>query len=688
MKKVESSIFWQTTLVFTMLINLAILIWSIMRWLELKVIMWRSIWIIPLFFYLFTIAGCIFLVLLIQKAPSNSIFKKLDSFPGSMKSSVAIFVRVTASCVFTAILILIPYIKFSFRIGEVIKKSTQDPILTTIVFYWVVWWLILIATMSLKLAFKTNWAGGFASALILLGLAYEIFLRFQAVTSYPFSMGWSEASRYYYGSLYFAKSIYGLNVPLSTMHPTRYLLQSLPFLFSGLGLMANRFWQFFLWMSFTSISAFTLAWVSFKETSNSDINQKWGKFLFTSWIFLFFLRMGVYYYLEVMVFFPLLFVSAKHPQRSILAVIFASIWAGISRVNWFPVPTMIAIAIYFLEEPLFQKAGLSKSWKYFKLPMIWTIVGLIAAISAQTAYIPLSGNTNNLLAFVSSLSSPKLWDRLLPNDTYPLGIIPGILIVCGPLIIFLVSVTLKRYNMLAPLRWIGLWGMLIMLFTGGLIVSIKIGGGGDLHNMDSFAVLLAIITFYFIGGKVQAENGEKMESTLTWPLVATGLLIPLIFLIPQLTPMPKYHQENNQKAFITLRTLAEQASQKGPVLFINERHLLTFQQIDVPLVSDYEAVTLMEMAMSDNQPYLQKFYSDLGKHRFAAIVVGKQNVGIKDEGAFADENNIWNLRVSPYILCYYEPLLQLNSSEPLTYIEADQSRIEFYIPRTTPGTCP
>ncbi|MEI7844759.1 MAG: hypothetical protein WCK35_03045 [Chloroflexota bacterium] len=542
--------------------------------------------------------------------------------------------------------------------------------------------------MSLKLAFKTSWAGGFASVLILLGLVYEVFLRFQAVTSYPFSMGWSEASRYYYGSLYLAKSIYGLNVPLSTMHPTRYLLQSLPFLFSGLGLTANRFWQFFLWMSFTSISAFTLVWVSFKGRSNIDGSQNWVKFLFTSWVFLFLLRMGVYYHLEVMVFIPLLFISARHPQRSILAVIFASIWAGISRVNWFPVPAMIAIAIYFLEEPFSQKSSSSKSWKYYTLPVIWTIVGLIAAVSAQTAYIPLSGNTNNLLAFASSLTSPKLWDRLLPNDTYPLGIIPAILIVCGPLLIFLVSITLKQFKRLATLRWIGLWGMLIMLFIGGLIVSVKIGGGGDLHNMDSFAVLLVLITFYFIGGKVQAENGEKMESTLSWPLVATGLLIPLIFLIPQLTPTPKYHQENNQKAFITLKTLAEQASQKGPVLFINERHLLTFRKIDVPLVSDYEAVTLMEMAMSDNEPYLQNFYSDLAKHRFAAIVVGKQNVGIKDEGAFADENNIWNLRVSPYILCYYEPRLQLTSSDPLTYIEADQSRIEFYIPRTSPGDCP
>jgi hypothetical protein len=87
----------------------------------------------------------------------------------------------------------------------------------------------------------------------------------------------------------------------------------------------------------------------------------------------------------------------------------------------------------------------------------------------------------------------------------------------------------------------------------------------------------------------------------------------------------------------------------------------------------------MEMAMSNNQAYLQQFYADLKNHRFAAIVAGKQNVGVKEEGAFADENNVWNARVSPYILCYYEPTAE---------IDTDESRIEFYEPRVEPEVCP
>ena len=267
------------------------------------------------------------------------------------------------------------------------------------------------------------------------------------------------------------------------------------------------------------------------------------------------------------------------------------------------------------------------------------------------------------------------------------------LVVCGMLILTMALVTIARRKSLHPLRWAGLWGMLLVLFAGGLVVSVKIGGGGDLHNMDAFAVMLAVITYYFIGDAVRAEGEfipapENRPAALSWPVAATGLLIPLVLLIPQLSSPEIFHQAANQQAFVQLKGLTEQASQKGPVLFINERHLLTFHQINVPLVPEYEAVTLMEMAMSNNQVYLQKFYSDLKNHRFAAIVTGKQNIGIKEEGAFADENNVWNLRISPYILCYYEPLPIQTAPEIITYIEADQSRIEFYQPRATPGVCP
>jgi hypothetical protein len=684
--------FWQTTFAFTFIVNLVILIWSISRWVELKVVLWRSVWAAPLVLYLAILLGCIFLFKRIQKGGADKLIAALE-----LSRFDNAFGRGAAAAIFVTILWAIPWLKFTFHVGEVLKKSTQDPVLTMIVFYWAVWWLVLLAAAALKVALKTSWPGGFAAALVLLGIAYELFIRAQAVSTYPFSLGWSESSRFYYGSLFFAQSLYGTPVPLSTLHPSRYFLQSLPFLFPGSGLFASRLWQVLLWVGLTGAAAITLAWRTLTpsplpkgEGRRSEGGLRW---LFAGWLFLFLLRVGVYYHLEVMVIVPLLFVSAKHSWRSLAAVVFASAWAGVSRVNWFPVPAMLAIAIYLLEEPVnLKNQTLRDLGGYLKQPVLWIVVGLLSALAAQAAYIPLSGNAGNAQVFASSFFSYLLPERLWPNDSFPLGVLPAILIVSGPLLAVLLKSTSPWERGwgegLHPVRRFGLLSMLVILFAGGLVVSIKIGGGGDLHNMDAYAVFVSLLALYFIGGKVQLltpsplslrERGWGEGPILSWPIAALALLIPLVFLVPSLSPFPKLDEKANQAAFKQLKTLSEQAGQKGPVLFISERHLLAFRQVNVPLVPEYELVTLMEMAMSNNQAYLQQFYADLKSHRFAAIVAGKQNVGFKEEGLFADENNVWNARVSPYILCYYEPT---------TEIDTDESRIEFYEPRVEPGVCP
>jgi hypothetical protein len=367
---------------------------------------------------------------------------------------------------------------------------------------------------------------------------------------------------------------------------------------------------------------------------------------------------------------------------------------------------MIAAAIYLMEEPVSgkvesSKISLSTFYKYLVTPVLWLTTGVITALAAQAAYIPLSGNANNTQAFTSSFTSDMLWYRLWPNDSYPLGIVLAILIISGPLLAALILATRSALvsrpeQCLHPVRWAGLWAMLLVLFAGGLVVSVKIGGGGDLHNVDAYAALISVVAAWFIGGKVAGEDGQKLPIAVSWPVTAVALLIPFVFIVPLLSPLQKFNARNNLDAFKLLKGMAEQSGQKGPVLFINERHLLTFHEINLPLVPEYEAVTLMEMVMSNNQPYLQQFYSDLRSHRFAAIVTGKQNVGIKEEGAFAEENNTWNSRVSPFIQCYYEPVVintvvKNNVTTEITYIEADESRIEFYVPRTSPppvGVCP
>ena len=658
--------FWLSILAFTIAISLYAAIATYSRSIEAGIVLQRSIWGGMLLVYSGVALACIWLTLRIAR---HGVPGSLERFRLENASW-----RVVGLIVFILILLLIPYLKFSYQIGQVVKKPVYDPGMLLILYYWTCWWSCLAAMTALKVAFNTTWQTGFACALVILGVAYEVQTRWSGVISYPLSMGWSEGSRYYYASLYFSKWIYGKSFALSTLHPTRYLLQSIPFLVPSLGLPFHRFWQFLLWIGLTAGTAIAL---SRRAVPPAEKAFRW---LLAGWYFLFLLRVGVYYHLEPMAMLLLLFVTRKQPGRSLLAVIAASLWAGVSRVNWFPVPAMIAVAIYLLETPIHAGSlSFRRLAQYLAQPAMWVIVGLASALIAQAMYIPLSGNANNLEAFGSSFSSALLWDRLWPNETYPPGVLPGILIVSGPLLVLLIVSTARLWKQIHPLRWLGLFAMILVLFAGSLVVSTKIGGGGDLHNMDAYATLLGIVAVFFVGRRVQTEADEPAAVVGPWAVFTYALVMPLLFLIPLLSPYPKFNAEASQAAHDQLVATVNSLGKNGPILFINERQLVTFGDVDVPLVPDYEVVTLMEMAMSGNQPYLDKFYGDLADHRFAAIVATKQNLGIKEEGPLADENNVWNSLISPYILCYYQPSV---------LVEADISRIQVYVPAANASNCP
>ncbi len=531
---------------------------------------------------------------------------------------------------------------------------------------WLFWCLLPLQVVGLRLAANFSWPVAMAFALLLDGLASQIFVSFLPVSDYPFSMGWSEASRFYYGSLPFARSVYGVSLPLSIWHGTRYLLLAIPFLVRGLPIWAARLWQVVLWIGITG----TTGWILIRRVRPGA----WiTAAILAVWFFLYSFQGAVYYHLQVCVIIVLLGVAADHPWRSLIAVLIASFWAGMSRLNWYPVPAILAISIYVLEEP-FGRAG--QIWRYAARPVLWGTVGLIAALVGQAFYIAISGNSN-LEAFGSSLTSALLWYRWFPSATNPIGIIPGILIVSLPLLGLIFWSLRHNFGDLHPVRWIGLLVMLLMLFTGGLVVSTKIGGGGDLHNMDAYMVLLAMIGVYFLCGRVQPETSGNAEfpATPPWPIVACIVLVPVAFSILRLGPAFAYDRARAAADLSGVRQAVQTYNESGEVLFIYERQLLTFGSIrDVSVVPDYEVVSLMEMAISGNQPYLAQFYRDLASHRFAAIVVHPQNLGVST-GDFIEESNVWNRLVAQPMLCQYKPA-----------VEFAYSNIQILIPRARP--CP
>jgi hypothetical protein len=628
----SSRTFWQTFIIFGLLLSLLAFYQTIQQGNAMGVILLRSKWVFLLGLYVLVAAGCGVALLQLRSERGERILALLE-----VESRGGTMWRVAGPLSFIASLGLFLLIKYRL-LGGFIPQAGPS--------LWILWWLTLGVAAALKAGYRGSWAGLFALAFLLQGVALTVIAYLPSISTYPFSLGWSEASRYYYGSLVFAERIYGERVPLSILHPTRYFLQSIPFVVDGLPIWVHRLWQVLLWLGMTAVTG--ILFVRRLRASSRLLAV-----LTVMWFFLYLLQGAVYYHLQVMIWIILLGVSARHPWRSLAAVVLASIWAGMSRVNWFPMPAMLAIGLYLLEEPV---GGYRNVWRYLLMPAIWLVAGMLTALASQSLYIYWSGNGDNLSAFGSSFTSDLIWERLWPNPTYPLGVVPGILIVSAPMIAVIVHALCGRLTAWHPIRLLGLAGMLAVLFAGGLVVSVKIGGGGDLHNMDAYMTLLGIVagTLFFDRAVLEKPAAVHEPSLL---ISYFSLVVPVGFAILSVAiPKPIDFSQFAQD-IQTIQKAASQAAANGEeVLFINQRHLLADKSIvGIPLVPEYELVTLNEMAMSNNEPYLVQFYSDLREHRFGVIVASAQFTDFQPlDYPFAAENNTWALRVARPLVCEYQ----------------------------------
>jgi hypothetical protein len=227
-----------------------------------------------------------------------------------------------------------------------------------------------------------------------------------------------------------------------------------------------------------------------------------------------------------------------------------------------------------------------------------------------------------------------------------------------------------------PLRWIFLFAALAVLFLGGLVVSVKIGGGGDLHNLDAYLILLMLVAGYLYAGRAAPDQAPGGPAPLNGIAVAALAIAMPIWFVIQLTPVFNHQDQAGAERMVELiRINAEKtASQGGKVLFISQRQLIVLDGINVPLVPDYELDYLMEMVMSHNRPYLDKFHADLAAQRFGLIVLYAQTTQYDDATRPArEESNYWVDEVSKPLLCYYEPAILSN-----------QYGVGFYVPRQQP----
>jgi hypothetical protein len=177
------------------------------------------------------------------------------------------------------------------------------------------------------------------------------------------------------------------------------------------------------------------------------------------------------------------------------------------------------------------------------------------------------------------------------------------------------------------------------------------------------------------------ENGEFSRSIpLPWILVFALFIMPA-WSWTQYNIVYKSYDANSTGAILQkIQDKVDEVNARGgKILFITQRHLISMHMLDgVTLVPEYEREDLMEMAMSNNTAYLDRFKRDMQDQRFDLIVVDPLSFNVISRNrSFADENNVWVRRVMRSILCNYR--------EGVTF-PADE--ISLFVPQQGERVCP
>ncbi|OGW80366.1 MAG: hypothetical protein A3G33_10345 [Omnitrophica bacterium RIFCSPLOWO2_12_FULL_44_17] len=486
--------------------------------------------------------------------------------------------------------------------------------------------------------------------LIIIALALGTFLviiqRFQWVTDYPFSLYWSEGNRLYDYSIYFMADKYIANSRpvLPWFSPGRYLTWGILFLLPNTTIWLHRMWTAIL----GTIPAFLFGYILSVRLRFPGLT----KWIFILWTFLFLSQGPIYCPLIFSACLIVGFVHERHVVRSMAITMLAGYYAGISRWIWFMAPGIWSFLVLCFET---QRNSGEKNF---------------TRINAAKIGIPLAGFAGGFIAFLQVLfsstgtiqlhqSEPLLWYRLFPNATYFFGILPGFALTVVPLIAIVGWIFRKTYFPLNKPEQLILGFVLLCFSMLGMIVSVKIGCGADLHHFD-----MAFITFAMIAGYGAKEfidwQPALVQKLPEWICIMgiLAILIPVSYAVTRFhrVQVPSFKDAKN--AIELIQGKIEQAQVQGEVLLMDERQLLTFGYLkNVKLVTDYEKKYLMEKAMGNNGKVFQTFYSDLAKHRFSLILSEQLSTRIKGRRRrVGEENNAWVKWVAVPLLRYYEPI--------------------------------
>jgi hypothetical protein len=243
-----------------------------------------------------------------------------------------------------------------------------------------------------------------------------------------------------------------------------------------------------------------------------------------------------------------------------------------------------------------------------------------------------------------------------------------------PLIVLLAALLVKRAWKINWPQGLGVLAVAGAFLTVGIIASVKIGGGSNLHNLDNFLLTLVMILTAALA-YVNRENLDIRKQPLLVVLVCIALVAPVTYTLQGGARLSLPAEETSRETLEAVQTTVEKYTAQGEVLFIDQRQLLTFGMIeDVPLVDDYEKKYLMDQAMADNSDYFEDFYHDLQAKRFVLIVNEPSNYIIRgSEHSFGEENDAYVKWVTIPLLCTYEPIYT-----------SREVGVELLVPKQTP----
>lgn len=509
---------------------------------------------------------------------------------------------------------------------------------------------------------------------LLLGAVLVLAESFVMVTDFPFALHWSEGNRIWDYSLAFGSDLYNYTGPrpiFAWIDQGRQTLWGLPFLIPNVPIWAVRLWGAIV----VTVPYALLGWAAFWPGTGKARGQ-W--FLIGLWAMLF-LNQGPIY--TPLVLAAVLVALARFkPIWIAVPLVYLAGWnAGISRFSWSFAAGIWAGMLAF-SDAVQQRAkliwrdwleaavlGVAGIWTRGLPILIGVVVGLLPFVAGGSEQPVASSDPGaqslETLQGLQAISTdqPFLWTRLFPNSIYPPGILLGLALATLPLILLLIYLARKRFWKTnfwqAAAVVLGLGALLVV----GVIASAKVGGGTDLHNMDMFLVGLVLVAGVAWHG-FAPRLGEQIRrsSAVRW-LLAAMIFIPAFMPLIEGKPLELPARERTDFVLNRIRNYVACARQYGEVLFMDQRQLLTFDQMDdLPLVAEYEKKYVMDQALSSNEAYFAQFQRDLASGRFSLIVTEREAVLYKDPeletigDSLIEENNAWVSYVTIPLLASYE----------------------------------